>query len=152
LIVLDLSRSRTRAHSCKLQRHRLSIMNEFPSDSHNQPGKKRRATEVLVPGSSKVHSCFNAASSSKHNTNVPQTPPPSTAKRAGTDENTPPRPPRNVPTHADHQTARTIFGAWEKSPSSDAILTGAEDAEELPAVVEDKKVRPQHISRTPCCV
>jgi hypothetical protein len=125
-------------------------MNEFPSDSYNQPGQKRRATEALVSGSSKVHSCFNAASSSKHNTTVPQTPP-ATRKRTAADENTPPRPPRTVPTPCDHPAVRTTLGAWQKSPAAD-ILADTDEDDELPAMVADTKVRPQHITHTPCCV
>jgi hypothetical protein len=122
-------------------------MNKCPSDSHNQPEKKRRATEALASGSSKVHRCFSTAPSGKHNSDVPQTLPPATGKRAGTDQNTSPRPPRTVPTPDDHQTAKSTCGAWERSAADD-IQIGTDEVDELPAMVADKKVRPQHISRT----
>lgn len=59
--------------------------------------------------------------------------------------------PRTVPTPCDHPAVRTTLGAWQKSPAAN-ILADTDEDDELPAMVADTKVRPQHITRTPCCV
>lgn len=140
------ARFNTRAHTgYKLHRRRLKMMNKCPSNAHNLPDRQRSRLDALVsrPGKEHVIS-FQSTSSSSSMTTIPLTPPPATRKRPYSDENTPPEASRTLVTPEDKGLPRATFPAWENLPADDALMSTEHDRD-LPAMLTDEKVRPQHM-------